>query len=128
MAKYIEPHVSSIEQVTVIGNNSVQSTTNRVLCIFVSDCGPLEPTEVDNQSDFLKKYTDGGEISRKAHRSFFHALKHAQAFPLMCLRVSADKATKGITNKGAKIYTKGDKILNYVASSALTFTFRVTPG
>lgn len=123
MAKYIEPHVSSIEQVTVIGNNSVQSTTNRVLCIFVSDCGPLEPTEVDSQSDFLKKYTDGGEISRKAHRSFFHALKHSQAFPLMCLRVSADKATKGITNKGAKIFTKGDKILNYVASSPLTFTF-----
>lgn len=123
MAKYIEPHVSSIEQVTVIGSNSVQSTTNRVLCIFIADCGPLEPTEIENQSEFLKTYTNGGEISRRAHRSFFHALKHAQAFPLMCLRVTADKATKGITNKGTKIFTKGDKILNYPSSAALDYTF-----
>lgn len=121
MAKYIEPHVSSVEQVTVIGSNTVQSTTNRVLCIFVSNCGPLEPTEIANQSEFLKVYTDGGEISRKAHRSFFHALKHAQSFPLMCLRVSADKAVKGITNTGLKVYTKGDKVLEYETDASLEF-------
>lgn len=118
MARYIEPHVSSMEQITVIGSNSVQSTTNRVLCIFIADCGPLEPTEINTQSEFLKVYTTGGGISRKAHRSFFHALKHAQSMPLMCVRVSADKVTKGITNTGTAVYTKGDKVLNYVSSSA----------
>lgn len=123
MANYIEPHVSSMEQVTVIGSKSVPSITNRVLCIFISDCGPLEPTEIENQSEFLKTYTNGGEISRRAHRSFFHALKHAQSFPLMCLRVSADKATKGITNTGVKVFTKGDKVLNYVNSTALDYSF-----
>lgn len=120
MAKYIEPHVSSIEQVTVIGAKSVQSTTNRVLCIFAANCGPLEPTEINNQSEFLKTYTEGGAISRKAHTSFLHALKHAQSLPLLCVRVSADKVTKGVTNTGVKVFTKGDKVLNYVSSKVLT--------
>lgn len=122
MAKNLEPHTSSIEQVTVIGNSTVASTTNRVLCIFAANCGPTEPKEIANQTEFLKVYTDGSSIKRRSHRSFFHALKHAQAFPLLCVRVTADKVIKGITNKGTAVYVKGDKVLNYASASTLVVT------
>jgi len=123
MAKNIEPHVSSLEYVTVIGSNSVQSTTNRVLCMFPADCGPLEPTEINSQSEFLKTYTDGGEISRKAHYAFLHALKHSQSLPLMCVRINPTRLIEGITNTGKKVFTKGSNVLLWK-----TTNIEFTPG
>lgn len=123
MARKIEPHVTSIEHVKVVGSTSVASTTNRVLCIFAADCGPLEPTQINSQSEFLKVYTPGGSVSRKTHKSFLHALKVSQSMPMLCIRVTADKITKGITNLGVKVATKGDKVLGYETTEDIKVVF-----
>lgn len=95
MTNRIEPHVSSVEQLTIQSISSAQMSGTRVAMLFLAKTGPLTPTMIDSTSDFLAKYSLGS-VSRSEHTSFFHALKVSQYIPIMAVRVSSQKLSAGI--------------------------------
>lgn len=111
MQQKLEPNVSSVLQLIINSNSSTPVSSSRVLCFFVADSGPMVPTPIDNDAEFLRMYTDGF-IKRSAHTSFFHALKVVKSLPIMACRLATSELSQGVAvPSNTKVLLKKSEVL-----------------